>query len=231
MRIHLLVLIFAFTVSHSQAQHGSIRIFAEVPVAFGIGYEGSLSPRLSLTAQAGILTDPNSTIIINLLETLGTSKSITLMIDDAFKFGIVGKLGLNYNFGRNYAGAFGEIIGLHGGDTPSALIETYFGEDLSQYPLKRSRGNTTEPYLTLRSTLYQAGILYGRRFPLRNRHLEIDAEVAISGNITSSSALHSEVRQLDKLSAEVDTELRSIYSQYAFLPSLSVGLAYRFSIN
>ncbi|MEO7992528.1 MAG: hypothetical protein ABI663_23455, partial [Chryseolinea sp.] len=204
---------------------------AEIPVEFGIGYEGKISKHFSINLQAGLMTNPNSTIIIDVLEVLGTDQQITLMINDAFKFGTVGKLGLHYNFNRNYVGAFCQVIALHGGDTPTDLIESYFGEDISMYPVKRNRTSTNEVYLTLKSTLYQAGVLYGRRFPLKDKRFEIDTEFGVSANIGSKSTLTSENRSLEALSVEVDDELKYYYSHYAFVPSLTVALAYKFSIK
>ncbi len=229
-RIHSGLLLFLLFPIHSLlAQGSSVKLLAEVPVQFGMGYEGKLSRHFSISLQAGILTDPNSSLIVASLEALGTDKEITLMIDDAFKFGTVGELGIHYNFKRNYVGTFFQIIALRGGDTPSDLIESYFGEDLSTYPPKRNRTQTNEAYLTLKSTLYQAGVLYGRRFPLKNKHFEIDAEFGVSANIGSKSTLSSETLSLEALSEEVNDELKYYYSNYAFVPSLTVALVYKFS--
>jgi hypothetical protein len=211
-----------------QAQTASVKLLAEVPVQIGVGYEGRISPCFSLSLQAGVLSRPNSTIIINLLEDLGTDQDIVVMINQAFQFGMVGEAGINYNFKRNYIGGFFQMIGLQGADAPADLIEEYFDVDLTRYPLRRGSQQTREAYLTLKSTLYQAGVLYGHRFPLPNKHFEIDAEIGVSANVASSSKLSSDVRQLETLSEEVEQELSYYYSHYAFVPSLSVALVYKF---
>lgn len=211
----------------AKAQQSSLRLSAEVPVQFGLGYEGKISKRFSVAVSAGLLTQPNSTIIVNVLNELGTDEEITLMIEDAFKFGVVGELDINYNFNRNYVGCFVQVIGLHAGETPTSLIEDYFGTSVNSYPVKRGKTQSVEKYLKLNSTLYQAGILYGRRFPLKNKRFEIDAEFGFSANVGSNSTLSSDVRNLSTLSTAVDAELSGYYASYAFVPSLSVALVYK----
>lgn len=210
------------------AQQSAVKISAEVPVQFALGYEGKITKRFSVALSAGVLTEPNSTLIVNILQAFGTDEEIALMIEDAFKFGLVGEAGLNYNFKRNYVGAFFQVIDLHAGDTPQSLVENYFGTSISSFPVKRGRTPSTEKFLSLTSTLYQGGILYGRRFPLKNKHLEIDAEFGVSANITSKSELTSDVRNLTTLSETVNAELAYYYAEYAFVPALTVSLVYKF---
>ena len=227
MKIFFIALMTIYSIG-VMAQGSSVKLLAEVPVQFGLGYEGRLSNRFSVSFSAGLLTEPNSTIIVNILEAMGTDQEVVLMIDHAFDFGVVGEAGVNYNFGKNYIGTFFQGIVLKAGDTPTALVEEYFGEDITTYPVKRTKTQSNEQTLHLKSTLYQAGLLYGRRFPLNNPHLEIDAEFGFSANIGSKSTLSSDTRDLSKLSTEVDDELRYYYSHYAFVPSLTVALAYKF---
>jgi len=211
----------------ARAQQSSLKVMAEVPVQFGLGYEGKISKHFSVALSAGILTPPNSTLILNVLEKLGTDEQIILMIDDAFKLGIVGEAGINYNFRHNYVGAFFQVIALHGGDAPTALVEDYFNTSINNYPVKKGRSPASEKYLHLTSALYQAGVLYGHRFPLKNKRFEIDTELGFSANVGSTSKLTSDVRTLSALSAEVDKELAGYYSEYAFVPSLTVALVYK----
>lgn len=222
-----LTLIICVAFLPGRAQHSSLRVMAEVPVQFGLGYEARLSNHFSVALSAGVLTPPNSTLIIDVLKKLGTDEQITLMIKDAFKFGLVGEGGVNYHFRRNYVGTFVQVIALHGGDAPTALVEDYFNTSINSYPTTKGRAQTNEKYLNLKSTLYQAGILYGRRFPLKNKRFEIDAEFGMSANVSSKSELTSEVRNLATLSTVVDKELASYYSEYAFVPSLTVCFVYK----
>lgn len=214
-------------VHRSFSQQSAIKIFAEVPVQFGIEYEGQVSKRFSAAVSLGLLTKPNSTIIVNVLEMFGTDAQIALMIDGAFELGVVGRGAVHYNFKKNYVGGFFEVIGLHAGDTPTELIEIYYDTSVSSYPVKRGRNGSPETNLHLNSTLYQAGGSYGRRFPLKNRRFEIDAEFAISANVGSQSKLSSDTRDLTALSNEVNAELKYYYSNYAFVPSVKLAIVYK----
>jgi hypothetical protein len=224
MRI-VILLLSVFFVLPAFAQQSAVTLLAEVPVQFGIGYEGKLSKRFSVSLQGGVLSKPNSSIIIGVLGELGTDEEIVLMIENAFKFGVVAEAGVNYNFRRNYVGIYSQMISLTGGDAPKDLIETYFNEDIDRYPSRRGRTSSNEVFLTLKSTLVQVGILYGRRIPLSTR-LSLNAEFAVCANVGSKSKLSSETRELDALSVEVDEELAGYYSSFAYIPSISIGLCY-----
>lgn len=224
-----LTLIISVAFLPCRAQQSALKVIAEVPVQFGLGYEGRLSKHFSVALSAGVLTQPNSTLIIDVLKKLGTDEQITSMINDAFKFGVVGELGVNYNFRRSYVGTFFQVIALRGGNAPTALVEDYFNTSINNYPARKGRTQTNEKYLNLKSTLYQAGILYGRRFPLKNKRFGIDTELGISANVGAKSELTSEVRNLAALSSVADKELAGYYSDYAFVPSLTVCFVYKLS--
>ncbi|MGC4021153.1 MAG: hypothetical protein QM734_04030 [Cyclobacteriaceae bacterium] len=200
------------------------KVMAEIPVQFGLGYEWQYSKRFSSNFQVGVLTQPNSTIILNTLQALGTSQDVILMLQDAFKFGMVYKGTLNYNFKRNYVGGFFQVIDLTGKDTPTALVETAMGVSISSYPRYPGKNSATPTNLTLHSSLFQAGVLYGRRFLVKKKS-EIDLEFGISANVGSSSSVNSDVRDLSSLSKYANTYLASIYKSYAFVPSITIAYA------
>jgi len=205
------------------AQKNRVKVLAEVPVQFGVGYEGHVSKNFSISVQSGVLTDPNSDLIINVLEKFGTDPEIILIIEDVFKFGLVGEIGVNYNFGKNYVGAFSQFINLRGKGTTPDPIENYFDTTLPLFP-----GSSEDIDLKMRSSLVQGGVLYGRRFPLKNEHFEIDTEFGFSANLWSKSKLSSERRDLSEISNRLDEELDYYYSKYAFVPSLTVIFVYNF---
>lgn len=218
---YLLAVSFIIFPLFGLAQAHRIKLLAEIPVQFGIGYEGQVSNRFSISVQGGVLTDPNGDLIINVLEMFGTDPDIILIIEDAFQFGLVEELGVNYNFGKNYVGVFSQFVNLRGNGTTADPIENYFNTTI--FP-----GNGSDSDLKLRSSLIQGGLLYGRRFPLRNKHFEIDVEFGFSANLWSKSKLSSERRDLTELSKQVDAELDYYYSNYGFVPSLSVIFVYNF---
>ena len=204
----------------SVGQTHRVKLLAEVPVQFGLGYEGMVSKRFSVSAQGGLLTNPNSDLILTVLQEFGTDPEILRVVDDVFQFGLVGELGVNYNFGKNYVGTFAQLINLRGKGTQSDPLSDYFD------PIPGGNGNNVA--LEVRSSLVQGGVLYGRRFPLKNKHFEIDAEVGVSANLWSNSKVDSERRDFSRLSDQLDEELDYYYSHYAFVPSLSVMLVYNF---
>ena len=55
-------------------------------------------------------------------------------------------------------------------DTPNELVESFLDIDLDLYK-KTKIGSKFDLDLTLQSVLYQVGILYGRRFELKNPKL------------------------------------------------------------
>ncbi|NQZ77422.1 MAG: hypothetical protein HRT61_15175, partial [Ekhidna sp.] len=72
----------------------------------GLQYEYLFSEKISAYLQVGILREPNSTIILNTVEALGTDQQIMELIESAFQSGLIFKEGINYNFGKSYAGLF-----------------------------------------------------------------------------------------------------------------------------
>ena len=69
----------------SLAQQSSVKLIAEVPVQFGLGYEGAISKRFSVGASLGVLTKPNSNIIIEVLRIIDIDEPLILIIEDAFQ--------------------------------------------------------------------------------------------------------------------------------------------------
>jgi hypothetical protein len=205
-----------------------LKAIVEVPIQVGIGYELFLSRRLSVTTEIGVLTEPNSSIILSTLQTLGTAEDVVLMIKNAFQKGIVFKSAFQYNFGRNYIGAYLQSFSLFGNDTAYDLVEAALGVDLSSYPTRPGRANMQESSLILRSNLKQAGVLYGRRVPLKNNQTELGFEISVSKNVASQSELESANRELGAVSQIADVYLNEIYSKYAYLPGVAFKVAHRF---
>ena len=227
LRKQFLVMLLLFQSIILFAQQHSINALAEVPLQFGVGYEGHVSKRFSISVQGGVLCEPNSTLTIYILEKFGTTPEVIDVIRDSFKFGLVGELGVNYNFGKNYVGTYGQFINLRGRGTAPDPVEEYFDKNFSAFPVKPG-SDPDDRQVSVRSSLMQIGILYGRRFPLKNKHFEIDAEFSASKNIWSNNRLTSDNRDLQEMDDEVDRKLDYYYSRYGYLPSLTVAFVYNF---
>ncbi|HEY5822762.1 MAG TPA: hypothetical protein VIT44_00260 [Cyclobacteriaceae bacterium] len=213
------------------AQRSSIKVIAELPLHFGIGYEGQVAKHFSIGGSVGVMTAPNSTLILDYMRFVGTDELVVLILEDAFKLGIVGELNFNYNFGRNYVGVFGQYIGVQAGDASMAVVEDYFNTTQQEYPFRPGKAGTSDKYVTVRTRLYQAGVLFGHRFPFKGSPFEIDLEMGLSANIGSKSRMYSENRDLEKLSARFDSTLKDFYHQYAFIPSIGVLFVYKLKAN
>jgi hypothetical protein len=213
------------------AQKSSLKLIAELPIHFGIGYEGQISKRFSVGSSVGLFTSPNSDIIIGYLRFLGTDENLLLIIEDAFQLGIVGEVNINYNIKRSYIGAFTQVMGVQASDASAALVEDYFDIDMNDYPLFNAGVSSTDKHLSFRTRLYQVGMLFGHRFPLKGDRFEIDVEMGLSANVYSKSKIYSEERDLSKFNDRFNEELVDYYRKYAFIPSIGVMLVYKLKPN
>ncbi|MEP4531963.1 MAG: hypothetical protein ABJ004_02680 [Cyclobacteriaceae bacterium] len=203
------------------------KLNVETPIQYGLGYEGRIYKNWNGVFQVGFLTEPNSTLVLNVLESFGVEQSVVLMIEDAFESGLVLEQGINYNLKRSYFGIFAQQYFLRGSDTPTELVEDAMGEDLSQYPRLQNRINSNDEAIELKSNLYQLGVLYGYRLPLKNQ-LELNFELAISVNLGSQSSVSSDERNYNDLSKRMDVYLGDIYRRYGYVPSITVAFVRKF---
>ena len=211
----------------SNERKHQLSLFWEVPISYGARYQYQFSPKLSGNMQAGLLRAPNSTILINTMEALGTDESAINLIESAFSSGWVFEEGINYHFGRNYVGVYMQQVLLKGTDTPSDVVEFLFEVELNAFPRRGTRNTTLEANLLLNSNLIQAGVRVGRFFPLGD-HVRFFAEVGISANLSAQSDLDSEQLDLTLLSREVDDFLDDLYAKYAYLPGVTIGITRSF---
>jgi len=227
--IPLIIFLFLGIFKAAPAQRSSLKLAAEFPLHFGIGYEGLIGRGVSAGGSMGVLTSPNSDLIISYLRFIGTDEELVLILEDAFQFGIVGEININYNFKRNYLGIFSQVIGAQAGDVSAHLLEDYFNVDLEDYPLKPGGSTIQEKNLKIRTRLYQLGVLYGHRFPLKDSRFEIDAELGLSANIGSITKLYSDNRDFAELNERLNFELSNFYHEYAFIPSVGIMFVYKFA--
>ena len=225
MKLFWIGLILPF-LGHSQSNPIRLKLMVDVPVQFGVGYETSSAGRLTGDFSFGLLTKPNSTIILNVMEGFGVDPAVKLMIEDAFESGMVFKTGLNYQMGKGYLGVHLQHLFLKGEETSRENVEEVMGEDLSSYPRYNRRSTQNVVDVSLKSYLLQVGLSYGYRISV-NEQFEIIPQISFSANIYSQSSVSSDIRDYATLSESVDDYLKDIYHTYAFLPALSVHLVRR----
>jgi hypothetical protein len=202
-----------------QSHH--LGILAEIPVMFGMSYEYKTSSPISLSLQAGFLTEPNTSVILYTMETLGINPDVVLMIEDAFQSGLVLDAGVRFNYRNHFAEIFLQHFFLVGKDTPKELVENALGVSFFRLPSFPVSGVLPPADLTLRSQLTQPGILYGYRIGLPGNS-EIVLTAGISINIYSNSSLSSERWNLSSVNDNLNNYLKGIFTTYAYIPSISL---------
>jgi hypothetical protein len=222
----LFFIICCCNISSAQASRHSFSIGTQIPLQYTLGYEYQVSDHFSAQIQGGLLTSPYDQVILSVMKSLGVDDSLKNMINDAFKLGTIVGVVTKYHFNENhYIGITGEWVRLNGGDVAADLLSAYFGRDIS--PLKH--GAYSSPLqLTMQSSLYLAGITYGRRFHFSNPAYEIAAEISVTKCFASTNSFSSNRPRLDGtqqvklLYSELDSDLNSDYSRYVYVPTLNV---------
>jgi len=231
--ILLSALLLAIQVDAQEAKKHHVRANLEFPVQMGIGYEYDLNQKVSLQTQLGLLREPNTSIVLWSLDVVGVDETTNNLLEQAFSSGTVWELGVNYQLSKYYIGIYHQMAWLTGEDTAEELVETVLNIDLDSRRIRRGRGSgggvdnsITESDITLNSTLNQLGLLIGRKFPIKNQNLIL--EFGISANLFSSSSLSSSDLDLAGVSESMDDYLKDVFSNYGFIPSITIGYEWSF---
>lgn len=208
------------------AQRHALKIGTDIPLQYSLAYAYQVKPVISLQAQAGILTEPYSQSIINILQAFNVEDGIIGVVSNAFEFGTVGEVELDFHFKKNYLGLYGQWFHLKGEDTAIEAVEAYSGQEIR---LRNRRiGGQGDELISFTSNLYQLGLQYGRRFPFKNPRLELQAEIALSYNLGSNTRIASEDYELEQISASLNEDFQETLRSYGFVPSLNVYFVYKF---
>jgi hypothetical protein len=218
---NILLILFLSLSFKSYNQKAMISLGTQIPLKYDLGFEFKFLPKFSSNLNFGILTKPYDAAILGIIQAFGLEEGYINMIGNAFKLGLVTDLGFRFHHKKNYFGIFGQHIYMFAQDTPNELVESFLDIDLDFYK-KTKIGSKFDLDLTLQSVLYQVGILYGRRFELKNPKFEIRTEFAVSKNVYSKSKLFIEDKERTELSALIDAELKPIYMDYTYIPSINV---------
>jgi hypothetical protein len=216
--------------SASIAQH-SIKVGTQIPIQYAIQYDYQFHPNWSGNAQVGVLTKPYDQAILSTLKSLGVDQEIVNVLTSAFNFGVITQAGANYHFKKNYVGITGSWMHLQATDAPVSAVEAAFGVSVTTYPVRPRQSLRTPVELTLSSDLFNAGILYGRRFTFKNPRIELHTEFGFAKTVASKSYIESEQRSVESLSALVDNELQTDYLNYGYLPSINIFFVYKLGKN
>ncbi len=224
-RVTAAILTFLLTLLPGRAsgQAASFRLGTDFPLRYTAGLTYNPYGRVSLQVNAGFLTTPYDDIILDYLSLLDVDEDALDVAERAFDQGGVYDIGANLNIGKGYVGVFGQFVRLRGSGTPIELLEAFLNLDLSPYYLPG-----TNRSVTLRSTLYQAGARLGTRIPVFEPDLELHLELSFSVNIDSESSFTTEASLPEFVYDRFEQDLREVYQDYLYLPSIGAFLVYNF---
>jgi hypothetical protein len=225
---NLLPAFFILISAYYSLAQSSIKIGTQIPIQYALQYDYQFHPRWSGNVQAGVLTKPYDQVILSLLKSLGVNQEIVNVLTSAFNFGIITQVGDDYHFKKSYVGITGSWLHLQAANAPVSAVEAAFGVSIASYPLRPRQSAKTPVTLTLSSDLYNASILYGRRFTFKNPKIELHTEFSFAKVLGSSSYIDSPQKSVESLSTIVDNELKTDYLNYGYLPSINVFFVYKF---
>ncbi len=214
---------FLFQPVYAQQQ---IKIGTDVPLQFGLGYKYTPDYGVGAGLKVGILTEPHSSIILAIMEAMGTKKAIVDIIRNGFQLGLVLDGSASWHWKKNYVGANVVYLNLSAGEAPSDVIDDNYNFNLSSYynPLS-SVFTKNSMKINLKSNLLQLGAHYGRRVPL-NEKLELQLEFGLTMNLGSTNKFTSDFPYPQLIYNTLDQDLRAAYKKYAIIPTLGVYLVY-----
>jgi hypothetical protein len=208
----------------------SVFLGSQIPVQFTAGYGYQFSNRLSVRAQAGLITKPYRGFIVNAMEAFGMDEYLAQVIKKSFRSGTVLGVGPNLHFGKNYIGVYGQYMHLKGGGiTPADALSIHFKKDFTDFNV------TGLPIFefSLQSNLVNVGALFGHSFQLRNPRLSISGEAGLSKIVASENSFSSNRTIVDRtayaqnLFKEIDNDMDDAYQKYGFIPTINLYLVYR----
>lgn len=208
----------------------SLFIGTQIPLQFTAGYIYRISNHFSIKAQGGFLTQPYDGLIVNSLEAFGLDKNLGRVIKKAFRTGSLMGIGLDYHFGKNYAGISGQYVHLKGGGiTPADALSVYFNQDFSSFD---PTGLPAFEF-NMQSDILNVNAMFGHEFQLPNPHLSINTEIGLSKIVNSKNYFSSNRPLVDgtafarNIYNQLDKEMRTAFWKYGFIPTVSIYLVYR----
>jgi len=208
----------------------SLFIGTQFPLQYTAGYNYRFSQPISARVQFGLLTKPYDRFILNSMEAFGLDKELSQVIEKSFRGGTFLGAGVNYHFGKSYAGLHGQYLHLRsGGVTPADALGIYFNRDFSDFDPQ----GLPDFEFSMQSNLFQLGALYGRQFQLPHPRWRIDAELSLAKVIASSSTFASNRSAVDRtglaksLYQTLNQEIGEAYRQHGWLPTFNLYLVYQ----
>lgn len=206
------------------AQENQVFLGVNIPTYYTVGYQRRLNQHFSFNGQVGILTDPFDEILVNIFEAFDADEVLLNTVGKAFSYGVNFQPMFKWHIRKVYFGIAYSCLNLVAKDRPSDVLENYYGIALN------TRRSANE--LTLKSTLHNGGISFGRSFNFKNPAFSVILELSVLKTFAAKSFINNEDGdRISALSTLVDSELSQYYIDYAFIPNLSIYLTYSFKQN
>jgi hypothetical protein len=235
----LAALVISLAVASVALGQTRVAIFAgtDIPLTYNLGVQVRLGQHWSVSSQVGLLAAPYDRAIVGIAEAFGLSDTLGRAIESAFQQGIGVGLSVGYHFGhaqRHHVRLSGQYLGLSGANTAVDLLESALNRSFSS--LRTPQVGVSAPLaVQLTCDLWLVGAYYGYSFPLGSSDTwSLRVEAGFAKVISSSNAFSSNRPRLDgtnavkQLYADLDSDLRTTFSDYGYAPSLNVHVMYTF---
>lgn len=200
-----------------------IKIGTDVPLQYALAYAYTPEKGLGGGVKIGLLAEPHNSIILALMEALGTKEYITAIVRESFKIGIVLDGNMAWNWSKNFAGLNVSYINLKAGQAPLNTIDENYGGIFNLIPSSLFSDETMA--ISLSSNLIQIGAHYGRRIPLDDKW-ELQFLLGVSKNMGSTNQFTSDFPYPQSLFNSIDEDLQENYKKYGIIPSIGIHLVY-----
>jgi len=202
----------------------NIQIGTQFPLQHFISYENQFHPHWSVTAQAGVFTAPYKKMILKTLNIFCIDDALTSLLGDAVSSGAALQPTVKYHFKKNYFGLYYLWFSLKADESPRGALESYYNISLPNPP-----GSSTITELYAKCKAHNIGIMYGRRFVLKNTKMELRTEIGIAKTLGSESTIFTENHTFDAASQAVDVYLKDYLMEYGYVPTLNMMFVYKIS--
>ncbi len=222
--------VFLFFATNTLGQQVSVGLGTRFPLDHSGSLEYTFAKGIGVSFRGGVLAPPYDTPVLTLMETYGMDPGLTPVLKKSAQKATVLQIGGSYRIQKHIIGLHGQWVGFREGQVPVGALEDNWGVSVPETAQAFGQTITIQPEISLQTVLYQTGLWYEYRIPLRDERWEIRCGAGISFNIASRSELSVTPVDVEEISTLVEKEVENTYQQYAHVPFLSLGLARTFKL-
>lgn len=213
-----------FSIS-TRGQDLSINMGTDFPYQFyaGVTYETDMA---AISARSGLLVEPYSSIVIDVVEMLGVREVYIALLDQTYDSGWMNSIGGYYKFGDEnqwYLGLEIRVDHLKASKVQESLLFDIIGLNLDL-------GNFFTRQYELGLTLYGIGLRGGRKFYLdENKKHSLRPEISMYKYVRSHSVLSRNGIKPAELNSILNNLLwEDVFKNYGYVGGIGILYAYRF---